>query len=359
MSATAGKGMTCGHNNWQSLCHVCKVTLTEPENCKQHVGTTYLMENGKKGTRCCYCLAWLADVDSIGFATRKQKAPPTSKYQKRTSKHVGPKGQPQWVEANWDGVPNIDNFYDCEKAIREWNANAEANELDVRYQLPLHCSQCFHECHETFVGNTCQYCRSKEMICTRCSKYTSKPKQLNAGGALCEECYNNSIKANGIDKPLFHDKTKAFNTPAPVTITRKNGDYWKLPSANAPVNAEQWGYQGSGKKPYVITHYKVKRDGSTTIDGWACSCASFIRNTPRDHCKHIVKIMASEGIMPATMKNGSTKTLKALAGVSDEKLAAFETWQKEQAEAAAKPLSTNDDAPIAAKGIMSTGRKFR
>lgn len=177
------------------------------------------------------------------------------------------------------------------------------------------------------------------MVCTRCGVYTSKPKQFNGGGALCDVCYVNNVN-------FAKQKAKANG----IEIIRKNGDIWKLPSANAPLNAEQWAYQGSGRKPYVVTYHKTKRDGGTTPDGWACSCPSFTQNVPRDHCKHIIKIMAAQNIKPVANIQG----LRGMAALSDEAMDAFKKWQIEQAEKAEKKGTATLN-----HGLMTTGRKFR
>ena len=184
------------------------------------------------------------------------------------------------------------------------------------------------------------------MICSKCGVYTKK-YYVGAGvvaGKLCLYC---STAVN----QAYVAKAKAMG----VNIVRKKGDFWKLSVVNAPVGAEQWGYQGSGKNPYVVTHYKTRRDGSTTTDGWACSCPSFTQNTPRDDCKHIFKIMASEGFVPSSVSPKNAGKMKQMASVNDKQIEAFKKWQLEQAEKVAKPATDN----VLSDGVMTTGRKFR
>lgn len=371
MSAAAGKA-ACHHEQFtthttplgvkMAMCTYCGKSWQQSKynpgytvdlGCK-HVSISYQMENGEMGTRCSQCDEWLADVRLGQYNDRKQKAPAPTKYLKRTSKHVDKKCRPHWVDGEWDALAPA-NFYDAEMLMRQWNTRAECDGVDVQYQLPLYCHRCFKSnLTETFAGNVCSDCKGKPMICTRCSRYTAKPKQFNGGGALCNECYENSVnfalkkaKANGVDMTPFKQK--------PTTVKRQNGDFWPIPASNAPVGAKQWGYQGSGKTPYIITQYATKRDGAVTVDGWACSCPNFTRNTPRDHCKHIIKIMVSEGITPGLVSKAHTKTLQAVVGASDAQLEAFQKWQKEQAEN--KPKKAGD--VVLNDDIMSQGRKFR
>jgi len=120
------------------------------------------------------------------------------------------------------------------------------------------------------------------------------------------------------------------------------------------MQAEQWGYQGSAKAPYIITHYFSKVDGSTTQDGWACGCMSFTRNVPRTPCKHILNVMLQEGKKPSALKS-KHEDIAALAGLGDADVDAFKKWQKEQAAAKeVKPVSGQELNLFGA-----TGRKFR
>ena len=136
------------------------------------------------------------------------------------------------------------------------------------------------------------------------------------------------------------------------SIVRKVGEMWRLDKANSPFNAEQWGYQGTAKLPYVITHYFNKVDGSTTPDGWACSCMSFTRNVPRTPCKHILNVMLNEGKTP---KGASAKAAKVSALLTDEDAKAFDKWKREQAEKGeVKPL-----VGAVLELFGSTVRKFR
>jgi hypothetical protein len=176
------------------------------------------------------------------------------------------------------------------------------------------------------------------MVCTKCGSYT---KNGFGNPRLCGPCF--TIKNESVIA-----KAKATGTN-PV---RSVGSIWKLDKANAPFNSEQWGYQGTGKLPYVITHYFNKVDGSTTPDGWACSCMSFTRNVPRTPCKHILNVMLKEGKTPS---NVSAKTAKVSALLTDEDAKAFQKWMREQAEK--KEVTPTAGAELKLFGAQ--GRKFR
>jgi hypothetical protein len=138
----------------------------------------------------------------------------------------------------------------------------------------------------------------------------------------------------------------------PQAPKRAIGEIWSLYSGNAPVNAEQWMYQGTAKTPYVITRYKVKVKRSMTSDGWACSCPNFTQHVPRTPCKHILNVMLNTGYKQP--KTGDLAV--SFAGMNDVQIAAFKKWQREQA-AAKEVKPTSGDADLAF--FQKTGRKFR
>lgn len=169
----------------------------------------------------------------------------------------------------------------------------------------------------------------------QCGKCHIFHNQFDWVGALCTYCAGEkSVKTN------------------PLKIVRKVGEVWELNPANAPFNSRQWGYQGTAKEPYVVTHYFARVDGSTTGDGWACSCMSFTRNVPRTPCKHILHVMLQNGVVP---KGVSVKAAKVTSVLTDDDAAQFEKWKREQAEKKdIKPTAGNELALFG-----STGRKFR
>lgn len=133
---------------------------------------------------------------------------------------------------------------------------------------------------------------------------------------------------------------------------RKEGDIWKLPRANSPMWTSQWGYQGSAKTPYIISKKPTTQaNGATTIDGWACSCSNFTRHTPRTDCKHILKVIVSEGLGPKTKAQPV-----GVASLTDADEKAFLEWKRQQAAAKGgnKPTAS---AKLALFG--ATTRKFR
>lgn len=148
-------------------------------------------------------------------------------------------------------------------------------------------------------------------------------------------------------------KVKSAMTIVPSNA-HAEGDIWKLLKENSPMWTEQWGYQGSANTPYIISHRSTDvgkgTNGSTTSDGWACSCPNFTRHTPRTPCKHILNVM---------VKNGCSDLNKAsvsLANVDIKKMEEFQKWQREQAA-----LKKNHKVTAGAKLNLfgATIRKFR
>jgi len=141
--------------------------------------------------------------------------------------------------------------------------------------------------------------------------------------------------------------TKVFGT---ANAQRKEGDIWEIPQGLSPMWTKQWGYQGSSKTPYVISYNPERINGSTTDEGWACSCPNFTRHTPRTPCKHILNVMLKAG-----MASKAAKGKAVVANASDSELAEFQKWQREKA--AAKKDGPAKDAKLNLFG--ATGRKFR
>lgn len=171
--------------------------------------------------------------------------------------------------------------------------------------------------------------------CNRCKRVCSETHK----GGICGTC-------KGAEKAMAFIDGKAKGPQ----LVRKEGDIWKMDKSNSPMWTEQWGYQGSSKIPYVISHNPTRSNGATTNDGWACSCPGFCRNTPRTPCKHILNVRLKEGYVDL-----HTKGAAKLANVDAAKLKAFEAWEREQA--AAKPKKSIDKANLNLFG--ATGRKFR
>lgn len=182
----------------------------------------------------------------------------------------------------------------------------------------------------------------------RCSTCGCYHNQSSWVGVECDSCnkqvetmmaFNEGKKDNGLKKMLGLGPT----------LVRKEGDIWKLPKSTSPMWTEQWGYQGSSKVPYIVSHNSQKIDGSTTSDGWACSCPNFTRHTPRTPCKHILNVQIKEGL--ATVPKAAAK----LANVDAEKLKAFEAWEREQAAAKKQGPASRSKLNL----FGETGRKFR
>jgi hypothetical protein len=138
-----------------------------------------------------------------------------------------------------------------------------------------------------------------------------------------------------------------------IVPKHKEGDIWRLLKTNSPMWTSQWGYQGSATAPYIVSKKPDDMsNGSTTSDGWACSCMNFTRHTPRTPCKHILNVMVKEGVA------GVNKPRVKLANVDVEKMKAFEVWQREQA---ARKKDVDPTAGARVKLILfgTTSRKFR
>lgn len=259
--------------------------------------------DGTVWKRCQVCgKNWLPLASQIAKAKSDALCPPYYERQRV--------GWNYWQAEKW-GKLAPKNFYDAENLVKQWNAAAEVEGIPARYRLPLHCNKCYHVCSETF-----------------------------GPGGECSKCH-----------------AEAWNLkPKPIVAVRTKGEIWKIDSSLSPMGTTQWGYMGSAKNPYVITRYKTKRDGSTTVDGWACGCMDFTRRVPRTPCKHILNVMAGEGVVPANVAKANAGTMKALANVNDEQLEAFKKWQREQAEAADKKPEAGDPS---LNLFGNTGRKFR
>lgn len=286
--------------------------------------------------------------------------PPPKHYLRRNPIVKNPAGYSNWETALWEDLTAkgiVKSWHDAARIIEKWNTLAGGWE----YKLPVHCERCYTCVHETYPStglpgmfgkHVCYSCHmegilnlksedSKQMKCSKCNAYTKNSYGVKYQPVLCDSCAtirNQSIVAEA--------KAKGVN---PV---RAVGDIWKFSTANAPFQSEQWGYQGTAKSPYVITHYFNKVDGSTTSDGWACGCMSFTRNVPRTPCKHILNVMLKEGKTPT---GASAKAAKVSALLTDDDAKAFEKWKREKAEKGeVKPTAGAELALFGAQG-----RKFR
>lgn len=256
----------------------------------------------------------------------KTKRTPPPHYLRRNVNQKNHHGYSNWSQCEW-GKLEPKSFAEAETFINKWNAAAPTNaEKGWEYKLPLHCDRCYHVCNETHHS------------------------MAYVGKHVCMDCWK---EGNQIEQGWKAEQEKAKMKMQQAKV-RSVGEMWKLPAANAPMGAEQWGYQGTSKNPYVITAYKTKRDGSTTLDGWACSCMSFTRNVPRTPCKHILNVMLNEGKTPTNTK-ANAKTVAAVAGLSETDLDSFKKWQME--EAAKKEVKPTSGKELNLFG--ATGRKFR
>ena len=227
-------------------------------------------------------------------------------------------GDTNWTESPWGYIGYIHSggpksWAEAEAYLQQWNSEKAGY---WQYKMPLHCERCYAIVSETF---------------------PSMGLPGMAGKHVCRTCHEEGVAL--MKQPTTGPK-----------LVRKEGDIWTLPKATSPMWTQQWCYQGSSKTPYVISHSVERVNGSTTSDGWACSCPNFTRNSPRTPCKHILNIRLKEGYVDLHVKAKAK-----LANVDAEKLKAFEAWEREQA--AAKKQGPADKAKLNLFG--STGRKFR
>lgn len=173
-----------------------------------------------------------------------------------------------------------------------------------------------------------------KMKCSKCGSFCSANYfMMPTGKVHCQTCHNNLLAAS----------IEPVKKPTP---TGSKGEVTRLPKANSPMFTEQWSVVGSAKLPYIVSR-KTHKDGSTTDEKFCCSCMAFTRNTPREDCKHILKVKIFEGMSLTAEKSG-------VAPVHAKEYAEF-LKMKSAKDNAAKAMST---------GMMvmegdDMGRKFR
>ncbi len=249
-----------------------------------------------------------------------------------------------WSTYEWGVLnANIKTFADAEKTIVDWNnydyKSQSTFSTQWEYKLPLHCERCYTVVDETFPSTGLGPPMIGKHVCSKC--------HLEGLETMKNTDWMDKVKP----KPI--EFGKGGIVPQKPTLVRKEGDIWKLPKASSPLWTTQWGYQGSAKTPYVVSHRTENANGATTEDGWACSCANFTRHTPRTKCKHILNVMLKEGMGTGKDFLSSTK----IANVDQKKLAAFEKWEKEQAAIKAGTPAPTAGVKLNIFGV--TGRKFR
>jgi DNA-directed RNA polymerase subunit RPC12/RpoP len=226
-------------------------------------------------------------------------------YRRNLSKTSGTmldNGKPMWEYAKWNlisGVPKTDA--EAAGRIASWTASGLAG---------------------------------IEFAVVRCVGCTLYHNQADWSGTLCPACSGKGIMK---PKPLLKVKLQ----PVPIAQPMKNGEVRKLPQANSPVWTVQWSVMGTAKMPYIVSR-TGHTNGATTSEGWACSCPNFTQHTPRTECKHILKVMMSEGVKPSA---------PPVAALPDEQQEAFQKFLRQQA--AAKVPDGK------ARPLFTTGRRFR
>lgn len=271
----------------------------------------------------------------------KTNAPAPNRYLRRKRDSLTSDGKySNWQNMSW-GSLNPKDFLRAEQLVSMWNQVGGSWE----YKLPLSCDRCYTSIvSETYPAIGLGAGLIGKHVCSKChleGLENMAPKK--ATGDL-QQKYN-PVKGKWELLPL--QSPEGMTKPM---LVRKEGDIWKLPRSSSPMWTNQWGYQGSSKVPYIISHNSQKLDGSATDDGWACSCPGFTRRTPRTPCKHILNVRLNEGIVTP-----KAKTQTQVANLDDKTAAEFEKWQREKA--AAKSTPTAGDAKLNLFG--STGRKFR
>lgn len=272
--------------------------------------------------RCTQC--GMEKIEAKGYG----KNVPPSHYLKRSFSSYSKLWKTQdnpafaWIRQEW-GAIRPQNREAAEEIVSGWNKDAAIMGMSVEYKcapFELRCEKCKTRVSETYKGDLCYSCHINEKVLSMPPK---KPKAI----------------------PSIH-----FGFLPKATIVRKEGDIWKLPAVNSPMWTSQWAYQGSAKEPYIVSQRTDGvTNGSVTNDGWACSCMNFTRNTPRTECKHILKVMMSEG-------KTVNKAKGAMANTDDAQLKAFKQWQMEQAAAGVSVVAKKEGKM---RLFDQTSRKFR
>lgn len=160
----------------------------------------------------------------------------------------------------------------CKKTTRNFQKADNAWCLDCRNEMKpkghLYCSGCGKAVYETY---------TPQHLCSMCA-FAAKVGTSNAKTEFKQS------KAEEIAQAI---KAKEKEL--------QKGDVRKLPAVNSPLWTSQWAVMGSGATPYIVSH---KKDGE-----WQCSCPAWTRNTPREDCKHILRVKLAENVpsAPKTM----------------------------------------------------------
>ncbi len=188
----------------------------------------------------------------------------------------------------------------------------------------------------------------QEYAVVRCVSCGAYHNQADWHGTHCPACEEN--KPAMVDWTENHKaamKTNLSGKPYLVP-TMKNGDVRRLPKVNSPMWTTQWSVQGTAKLPYVVSRKNVMASvasGSTTDQGWACSCPNFTQHSPRTECKHILKVMLTEGVKPSS---------PPVASLPEDQQAAFNKFLREQAARGTPALPAGKARPL-----ITQGRRFR
>lgn len=166
---------------------------------------------------------------------------------------------------------------------------------DWSYKSDKYSDQCWR-CGTLFAEKSSWKKWPQGPTCLLCRKSLEEEKQEIAGDYWDEK-----------DKSAWYKKVTAWEqslTPAkkPENQGMKKGDIRRIPASSSPVWTDQWAAQGTGKIPYIVSH---KKNAAGTSLEWQCSCPAWCTTTPREDCKHILKVKLVENIPLSTKTNGS------------------------------------------------------
>lgn len=156
----------------------------------------------------------------------------------------------------------------------EWCLDCRADMAKKNLAGPLYCSGCGKGVWETY---------TKQNLCSMCA-FAAKVGKANVD------------KQEQLDAAMVKSVENAIKAKQKQSMQK--GEVKKLPAVNSPLWTDQWAVQGSGTAPYIVSH---KKDGE-----WQCSCPAWTRNTPREDCKHILKVKLVEKVPSGAVVTSKT-----------------------------------------------------
>jgi hypothetical protein len=156
----------------------------------------------------------------------------------------------------------------CREAAFEETINGQMAKLKL---AGSYCSACGKQVWETY---------GPQHLCSMCSFATklAKPAIHQVSAAVEQK-----------KKEIVHAVHSASVAEAnAIKQKMQKGEISRLATNSSALWTEQWAVQGSGKIPYIVSH---KKDGE-----WQCSCPAWTTTTPREDCKHILKVKLYEKV---------------------------------------------------------------